>query len=110
MIEHIPDLQHSIFDPSLLFSPTRMMEILLSKDDTLVAISESLLPAEEAIGKRFECRERVFLPSDFKGVDVLRDGDDIVLSQMAYLYMKGKYTAVLQPATKLELHRALTDA
>lgn len=43
LIQNIPDLQQSIFDPSLLFSPTKMMAILLCTDDTFVAIPESLL-------------------------------------------------------------------
>lgn len=51
----------------------------------------------------------MFLPSDFKGVDVQREADDIVLSHTAYLKTKGKDTALALRRTKLDLHRELTD-
>ena len=70
---------------------TTMMAILLCTDDMLIAIPESLLKTEAAIEKRFECRERKFLPADFKVIDVLQEGPEIVLSQMSYLDAKGKW-------------------
>lgn len=85
------------------------MAILLCMDDTLVAMPESLLSAKTAIEKRFACRERMFLPSDFQGVDFFRDGADTVLSQMAYLHMKGRDNAAFDPVTKVDLHRTFTE-
>lgn len=67
-------LQQSIFNLSLLFSHTRMMEIHLCTDDMPVTILESFLNAEAAIEKKFECRERKFLPADFKSIKIYKEG------------------------------------
>lgn len=109
LLTNFPDLQQSIFDPSLLFSTTKPFAVLLCTDDLLFAIPESLLPSEATIEKRFDCHERSFLPTDFKGVDFVSDGNDIALSQMAYLDTKGKDTTGSLHATKLDLTRQLND-
>lgn len=101
------DIQQSIYDPFLLFSPTNMIAVLLCNDDTLVAIHESLLPSEAAIENRFECREHQFLPSDFKGLDVIQESSDIVSSQMGYLETKGNSITPKKPTAKLDHHREL---
>lgn len=88
LVEIISDLPQSIFDPSLLFSPTKMMEILSCTDDTFVEIPGSALSSEAAMEKRFEYRDRQFLSSDFKVVEASREKSDIVLSQLAYLDTK----------------------
>lgn len=72
LIEHIPDLQKSIFDPPLFFSPTKLMAILLCTDNMLVAMPKWLLHEEAAIEKRFECHARKFIPAGFKGVNVIQ--------------------------------------
>lgn len=90
LIESIPDIQQSIFDPSLIFSPTKMLSILLCTDDTLVITPESMLTAKAVIEKRLECLARQFLPMYFKGVGVIQDGLDILLSQIAYMNTKDK--------------------
>lgn len=89
-IKNIADIQQSIFDSLLLFSPTKMMAILLCTDETLVAIPQSMLPVESAIEKRFKCRTRRLFLTDFKGVYVIQDGVDILLSQIAYMNTKRK--------------------
>lgn len=109
ILENFPDLQQSIFDPSLLFSPTKKFAILLCTDDLLFEIPESLLPFEATIEKRSDCHERSFVPTDFKGVDIISDGGDIVLSQMDYLDTKVKDTNESIDATKLDLTRDLND-
>jgi len=80
------------------------MAILLCTDDMLIAIPESLLQTEASIEKRFKCRERKFLPADFKGIDIMQEGAEIVLSQMAYLDTKGQSTATTK-TTKPDLLR-----
>lgn len=57
------------------------MAVLLRTDDRLVIVPKSHLSSEAAIEKRFECRDRQFHLSDFKGVDVTREGSEIILSQ-----------------------------
>lgn len=71
-------------------------------------MSESLLPSEAAIGKRFICRNRQFFPSGFKGVKVIQEGHHIILSRMAYIYTKGKHAHAFLRCTKLDLNRTST--
>lgn len=79
-------------------------------DDTLVAIPEALLSSGAAIEKRFGCRDRQFLPSYFKGVEVIQEGPDIVLYQMTYIHTNGKSTAQLSNISKLDNKRDLIDS
>lgn len=111
LIENIADIQQSVYDPSPLFSPTKLIAVLLCTDDTLIAMSESYVQSEAAIEKRFECRERQFLPTDFKGVDVLKEGSNLVMSQMAYIDTKNKDSdnVSAKTVTKPDLHRKLND-
>lgn len=46
---------------------------------------------------------------DAKSVDILRDGNDLFISQMTYLHTKGKESDEKTHKTKIELHRELTD-
>lgn len=55
------------------------------------------------VNQPFECRVRQFLPPDIKGLDVIQEGSDIVLLQMAYLDTKKKAAPQKNPTTKLEL-------
>lgn len=57
----------------------------------------------------FECQDPQFIPSKFKGVDVIQERPNIVLSQLAYLDTKGKTKQSGTSTTKLDLHRELTD-
>lgn len=52
LVENIPNLQQSIFDPSLLLTPIKTMAVLLCTDDNFVALPESLLSSEAAIRKK----------------------------------------------------------
>lgn len=83
----------------------KMMKILLCTDDTLVVRPESTLPAEAAIGKQVEYRSCQFVPTDFKGVDVIQEGDDLVMSQIAYINTERKVSNPPVAFTKSELHR-----
>lgn len=109
MIENISGLQQSIFDSSLMFSPTKMIEIFLCTEDTFVVIPEFMLPAEAAFEKRFECRDRQFLPTDFRGVDFIQKGDEFFLFQMTYSDTRGKAEDPPVAPTKQEPHRELND-
>lgn len=109
LLENIHDLEQSIFDPSLLFSTKKPMAILLCTDDTLVVMPESLLPSESTIEKRFKCRARQFLPTDFKGVGIIREGHHIILPQMTHIDTKGKSEHPDSATTKPDLHRELND-
>lgn len=82
LIGNFHDLQRYLYDPAFLFSPTRIIAILLCTDDMPIALSESPLTTESAIEKRFTCRVLKFLGVEFKGLDILHDGQDILLSQM----------------------------
>lgn len=58
----------------------KMVAVLLCTDDLLVVMPEPLLPTEASNEKRFDCHERNFLSANFKGVDILREDSDFVLS------------------------------
>lgn len=69
----------------------------------------SLLNTEQAIEKWFECHERVFISSNFAGVEVQSDSDHNVLSEIAYINIKVKDTAVSLRYTKRDVHFELTE-
>lgn len=104
LIANIPDLQQSIYDPSLLFIATKMMEILLCAEYTFVVMPESMVHAEASIEKRFECHPREFLQTSLKGIDIIQECTDIILPQMANIYTKGKSEDHTTVQTKLEFH------
>lgn len=74
-----------------------MVEIVLYTDVTVVALADSLLSAKESIKTRLRIREQEFLPSICKDLNVFREGDDVILSQMGYLYTMDKENDVLEP-------------
>lgn len=88
LVENIPDLQRSIVSPSLFFTLTEWMAVVHCTDDTFMVDPNSNLFSEAAIEKRFERRDRQFLPLDFIGVSKNRVGSYTVLSQLAYPDMK----------------------
>lgn len=85
------------------------MAIFLCTDNTFVAVHKPLLQSEAVVENWFECRDRQFLPSGFKGVNVIREGYGIVLSQPAYLDTKGKAHRNDKTSTPLHLYRELMD-
>lgn len=109
LLDNFPGLQQSVYDPSLLFIPNMCTAILLCTDDTFIAIPESQLFREEAMAKRFECRERENLPTDFKGVDVSQKDNNITISQQDYITTKGKITDLPPAPAKSEMSRPMTE-
>lgn len=50
-----------------------------------------------------------FLSSVFKGVDVIQEGPDMIVSQMVYIHTKGKSAHASKYNTKLNLNCSLAD-
>ena len=97
LCNNILDLKQSIYDPSLLLSPTTTAAMLLCTDDTGTVITTDDLKEEEKVTDRFKCRDRQYLPTDFKGLDISQNGSSIRISQQFYASkmnlneMKDKY-------------------
>lgn len=82
LLSHVPDLEQSIYDPSLLSSRNQNMAVLLTTDDTLVVMPKSKLHLEDTASQRLQCMSRAQLPTDFKELDVgMRQGSIIFTSQ-----------------------------
>lgn len=92
-----------------MFSPAKMMAILLYMDDVVFMTPKTMIPAEAAVEKQFECRSCQFVPTDFKRADVIQERDDISLSYMAYVDTEGKASKPPAALNKLEFHRAQSD-
>ena len=60
------------------------------------------------MSKRFQCRDAVLPPTEFKGLDILRDVDDIRLNQAEYS-QKICVSSFLDKATRPDLSRDMTQ-
>ena len=106
---NILDITHSLYDPSLLYSPSTTTAMLLCTDDTGVVMNEEDLSIEEKVTKRFTCRERQFPPVDFKGIEVHQINESITISQTEYSdKMTTSSLSELYP-TKEEKARPIND-
>ena len=109
LLNNFPQLRQSVWDPSLLYSPITDMAMLLCTDDMNIIIPESLLPVEANITKRFKCRELQHTPTDFKGVDIAIEGDNVVLSQEEYVNAANPDDAEEKNISKIDLKREMSD-
>ena len=105
---NILDYRQALCDPSLLYSPITAAVTPLCTDNALNIIPASLQQQEAKMSKRFQCRDAVLPPTDFKGLDILCDGDDICISQAEYS-KKIYVSSSLKNATKHELSRDMTQ-
>lgn len=80
---------------SFLLGPTKMIAISLCNDATIDILSESTLLSKAAFEKQFECEEGKYQPTDLKVIDVVRDEQAIINSQIAYIDTKDKKMTML---------------
>lgn len=66
LCQDVLDLQQTIFDPCLLFSPSINAAMWFYTDDTANVIPADCLPVEERVTERFKCRDRLFPAVDLK--------------------------------------------
>lgn len=85
MCNNILDLKQSMYDPALLYNPTSTACFALCTDDVLSFLPRSQSHEEQKMAERFTCRDSQEIPTDFKGVDILRDGSNLSFSQDAYI-------------------------
>lgn len=85
LIGNIPDMKQSIHDLSLLYNQTQNMAVLLRTDDAAQIMPNSFLSAEAKNSERFEFRTRQELPTDFKGVSIMKQDRCLAPSQISYL-------------------------
>lgn len=93
----------------MLFRKTKKIVTLLCTDNLFNVIPESIDLTASAIEKRFDCDGRSFISAAFNVRDILPQGRDIVLSQMAYFDTEDKDTNPPIYVTKLELQRELNN-
>ena len=105
---NIIDYKQALCDPSLLYSPSLPAATALCTDDALTIIPASHQHQEAKISKRFQCRDAQLPPTEFKGLDILREGDRICISQAEYS-KKINVSSSLDSATKPELSRDMTQ-
>ena len=108
LLQNFPDTRQSPWDPSMLYSPTSNIVILLCTDDLNGVIPESFVEQEAKIIQRFECRNLEYAPTEFKGIDIKIDGANVVLSQEAYVTTLDPCHDSGNPS-KNELNRPMTD-
>jgi len=108
LCENILDYNQSMYDLSLLYSPNLPAATALCTDNALTVIPVSLSSEETKIAKRFNCRDSNSLPIEFRGLEILRDGGNLVLSQTGYSE-KIEISDGLSEATKPELARPMNE-
>ena len=74
LTKNILDVKQSIYDPSLLYSPSTTTAILIRAGDTANIMAEEDCMVEESATRTFKCTDRQFPRTDFKGIDVIQDG------------------------------------
>lgn len=84
LCNNILDYNQPIFDPSLLFSLNRPAATAVCTDDSPTFKSTYKISEEAKIFERFKSRDATGLPFDFKGMDLIRQGNHIIMSQPAY--------------------------
>lgn len=78
------DITQSVYDPSLLLSPSTTTALLLCIDVTCNVMTEEYLSIEEKVTSSFKRKNIQFSPIDFKCIDILQDDGRVTLSQDTY--------------------------
>ena len=108
LLDNFPELRQSLWDPSLLYSPTTNMALLLCTDDMNGVMPSSGKDREKKITERFVCREAEYPPTEFKGIDIRIANNNVILSQEAYV-QRAETLQDVQRLSKAELNRTLND-
>lgn len=97
-----------MYDPSLLYNPTKTAATTHCTDDMQSALPKSLEHEKAKVTNRFKCREAQRPPIDFKGLDISCKGRNVTVSKMAYLKtitISDDFSATTKP----ELQRPMKD-
>ena len=109
LCNNIANLAQSVYDPSLLYSSSRPIVMMLCTDDTASIMDKDAMNEESKITERFICTERQYPTMDFKGIDTIQNNESIALSQKPYAEKMELKPLPLRNYTKDEQSRQLTS-